>query len=79
MAGNVSYRQATLQAMNTRRCCPDCTPGCQMTGLAVGQFGDFGDGWAGAPFDDGGINAQASVFWGDGCCPDCPRCQICQN
>lgn len=49
-----------------------------MTGLAVGQYGDFGDGWAGAPFDDG-INAEAAVFWGDECCPRCSTCATCQS
>ena len=64
--------------MMSTPCCPDCSPQCQMTGLAVGQHGDFGAGDQGPPYD-GGLNAQSAVFWGDECCPDCPWCPICQG
>ncbi len=60
-------------------CCPDCSPDCQVTGLAMGQAWGRGDSWLGKPFDDDGINAEAAVFWGDDCCPDCWCCPICNG
>lgn len=59
-------------------CCPDCTPGCPEAGLAMGQAWG-GDDWHGEPFGADGPNPEAMVFWGDGCCPDCPRCAICRD
>lgn len=60
-------------------CCPDCTPGCQVTGLAMGQAWGRGDDWWGQPFGDDGANVEAMVFWGDDCCVDCATCPICQS
>lgn len=60
-------------------CCPDCVQGCQLTGLAMGQAWGRGDDWWGQPFGDAGANTEAMVFWGDGCCPDCATCPICQE
>lgn len=60
-------------------CCPECTAGCQVTGLAMGQAGGHGDGWWGQPFGDDGVNTEAMVFWGDECCPACRQCPICQG
>lgn len=60
-------------------CCPDCTPGCQLTGLAMGQAWGRGDDWWGQPFGDDGPNTEAMVFWGDGCCADCEQCPICKD
>lgn len=62
-----------------RRCCPDCTPGCQVTGLSMGQAWGHGDDWWGQPFGDDGPNTEAMVFWGDGCCAECEQCPICQD
>ena len=52
-----------------------------MTGLLVGQHGDFSGAadWWGQPFGPGGANTEAMTFWGDECCPDCFRCRRCQN
>jgi len=61
-----------------RPCCPDCSPYCQDTSLVLGQVRGTGDGWWGEPFDDG-FTSQAATFWGDGCCPDCAVCPICQG
>ena len=60
-------------------CCPDCTSSCQTAGLAMGQVSGRGDGWWGQPFGDDGPNPEAMVFWGDGCCPDCAQCPVCQR
>lgn len=60
-------------------CCPDCVPGCQITGLAMGLVGGHGDDWWGQPFGDDGPNTEAMVFWGDECCPACGQCPICQG
>lgn len=64
--------------MTTGGCCPDCSPQCQLTGMALGQLAGFADGWWGEPFS-GGVNTQAAVFWADECCPDCAFCPICQG
>ena len=58
--------------MSAQPCCPDCSPQCQLSGLAR-QTADLGDGWWGQPFDDG-INTQAAIFWGDECCAECSWC-----
>ncbi len=60
------------------RCCPDCSPACQESGIALAQVADRGDQWWGAPFDDG-IDTQAAIFGGDECCPDCAWCPTCQG
>lgn len=62
----------------SRACCPDCSPYCQDTSLAVGQVRGGGDDWWGQPFD-GGVNAEAAIFWGDECCPNCATCPTCQG
>jgi len=46
--------------------------------LVLGQVRGTGDDWWGEPFDDG-FNSQAATFFGDGCCPDCAVCPICQG
>lgn len=61
------------------RCCPACAPGCQVTGLAMGQAWGQGDAWWGRPFDEEGANTEAMAFWGDDCCPNCADCPICQR
>jgi len=60
-------------------CCPDCAPGCQITGLAMGQAWGHGDDWWGKPCGEHGANSEAMVLWGDECCPDCGQCPICQG
>jgi hypothetical protein len=72
-------RTPELPSARATPCCPDCTPGCQITGLAMGQAWGQGDDWWGQPFGDDGPNSEAMVFWGDGCCPDCSQCPICQG
>lgn len=71
--------RASVSAPGPTACCPECTPGCQFTGLVSGQAWGRGDGWWGQPFGDDGPNTEAMVFWGDDCCPDCSRCQTCQG
>lgn len=76
-----SASQLHMQGSPVRNapCCPDCASGCQITGLAMGQAGGHGDDWWGQPFGDNGPNTEAMVFWGDGCCPACGQCAICQG
>lgn len=62
-----------------RPCCPECSPDCQLAGLAMGQAWGRLDGWWGQPFGDDGSSTEATVFWSDGCCPDCDACPICRS
>jgi hypothetical protein len=63
----------------SRPCCPDCSPYCQDTSLAVGQArATASEGWWAEPFD-GEANIDAVVFWGDECCPQCATCPVCQG
>lgn len=74
-----AYPVGRATAARRNHCCPDCTPSCQTSGLVMGQVWGRGDGWWGQPFGDDGPNTEAMVFWGDGCCPDCAECTICQG
>jgi hypothetical protein len=70
-----------LVSTGVRRCCAECTPGCEFAGLMTGQYLGDGGGWDGQPFPEhDGVNSEAVAFWGGiGCCNLCAECRRCQS